>query len=85
MGARDIKRGKSNHTPSSQQEVHNRMAGLCAEVRERAGQNGCGVRFSETIFKREIGRSERVHQVHQNTLGLDGFTGFGYSEMCQKH
>ena len=35
---------------SSQQEGHKRKAGGCEEVRERAGQEGCGVRFFANIF-----------------------------------
>ena len=53
----------------SQQQGFWCVAGVRGEVRDRAGQNGCGVRFFATIFIREIGRSEKVHQ---NTRGLAG-------------
>ena len=53
----------------SQPEGYWCVAGVRGEVRDRAVQNGCGVRFFATTFEREIGRSEKVHQ---NTLGLAG-------------
>ena len=60
----------------SQQEGCGRAAAVFAEVRARAGEEGCGVSFFN-YFPGPNGHSKQVHEVHQNRLGLAGFSGFG--------